>query len=1142
MANKADGSIYIDTKIDTSGFEAGTEKAADASKRLVDSVSKISNTAKTAMQSASQSYNSAVSALERQKKAVTDLENQLLNLKNQKIPTEEYKQLSIEFEKAKQAIAEAKAEYQSMRELGFRGADLQAYVEKWEEAESVLDRIAAKEAEMRKSGTAYIAPDTSAAEERLAAAYERTLSAQSRADYQYSKLIRTASKYAGVSAKLLASDNKLVRVFGRVSVAVGKTASQFKLLLSKGKGLLTTFGKLAKKLTLINRSANGTSYSFATMIKNALLIGLAMRGVMAAFSGIGAGMNNLVQYSDKFNQSVSSMYSALQYLKNALGTTFAPIVNVVAPYITAFINMMAKAATYVGMFFAALTGQDSFVAAVPVAYDYADAISDAANSTADAANATKKAAKENQRYLSGLDEVRRFSEDNANTTGSSSGKAPATNGNGSASDISKMFETVNIPNKISDLAEKIKQAWANADFTGIGTMLGEKLKAGLNSIPWNSIQAVAAKAGTSFATLINGIVEVPSLGYTIGNTIAQAINTGLAALSSFATSLHWDSVGQFIADGINGVCKNIDWASYFTGMSAVGRGIATALNNVITPETFGNIGTTLGKIISGIIESVYQFLKTADFTQYGTALAEGINKAIKNIDFEKLGENLGLLIQSMIDFVSGLVDNLDWKEIAQAIEDFFAGLSEHVDMGKLGASLAGLFALWLGANFITSVGTSVLEKIGKKVTEKIVEKIVLGLGSSGLLGMLSAGASALIGLISTAITTAAAAAAPFIPVVGAIIAAILAVFLIAQNWDKIKEVGGKIIAGIKEGISAAAAGATTFMNEHVIQPLANLFGGLASGAKEKMGDAVTFISDKFGSAKDAVVTAAETMKSKAETGFENIKTAASEKFSSAKESIVNAMSNAQAKAATSIESLKSTAKTKFDTFKQNASTAFTNAKNSIVTAMSGAKSTAGTYIDTLKSNAANKFESIKSTASTAFGKVKDSIGGAFENGAETALNGINRLANGIKKPINAIIGFLNGLIRAAVSAWNNIASVLSFDISIPSVLQKLTGWSRVNLSVPKIKSYPNIPYLASGAVIPQNHEFLAVLGDQKSGTNIETPEKLLRQIMREELGNVSAGGTYQFTAQINRRTLFDEIITEAKLRQQQTGRNPLTAF
>jgi hypothetical protein len=50
---------------------------------------------------------------------------------------------------------------------------------------------------------------------------------------------------------------------------------------------------------------------------------------------------------------------------------------------------------------------------------------------------------------------------------------------------------------------------------------------------------------------------------------------------------------------------------------------------------------------------------------------------------------------------------------------------------------------------------------------------------------------------------------------------------------------------------------------------------------------------------------------------------------------------------------------------------------------------------------------------------------------------------------------------------------------------------------------PRIPRLATGAVIPPNAQFAAILGDQKSGRNLEAPEGLIRQIVREESGGGS---------------------------------------
>ena len=68
-------------------------------------------------------------------------------------------------------------------------------------------------------------------------------------------------------------------------------------------------------------------------------------------------------------------------------------------------------------------------------------------------------------------------------------------------------------------------------------------------------------------------------------------------------------------------------------------------------------------------------------------------------------------------------------------------------------------------------------------------------------------------------------------------------------------------------------------------------------------------------------------------------------------------------------------------------------------------------------------------------------------------------------------------------------------------------------------SIGKIPYLAQGAVIPPNREFLAVLGDQTSGTNIEAPASLIKQMVEEALAEAGASGEQEIT--INLTTLLD---------------------
>ena len=159
----------------------------------------------------------------------------------------------------------------------------------------------------------------------------------------------------------------------------------------------------------------------------------------------------------------------------------------------------------------------------------------------------------------------------------------------------------------------------------------------------------------------------------------------------------------------------------------------------------------------------------------------------------------------------------------------------------------------------------------------------------------------------------------------------------------------------------------------------------------------------------------------------------------------------------------------------------------------------------------------------------------------------DRLAAGVKNAFSGIPGYITDIMNNAVGKVNNaigningaignIERGFTFTYNYTNPVTKSRGTYRSWLNLGRVNT---VPYLASGAVIPPRSEFLAVLGDQKNGRNLETPEDLLRQIVREESGgNQGGGGNYRFTAQLNRRTIFDEMIDEAKLRRDASGTNP----
>lgn len=152
------------------------------------------------------------------------------------------------------------------------------------------------------------------------------------------------------------------------------------------------------------------------------------------------------------------------------------------------------------------------------------------------------------------------------------------------------------------------------------------------------------------------------------------------------------------------------------------------------------------------------------------------------------------------------------------------------------------------------------------------------------------------------------------------------------------------------------------------------------------------------------------------------------------------------------------------------------------------------------------------------------------------LSGISSGIRGITDILNDVIGKVNSAVRNINGALSGIERSFTFTYKYTNPITKKNGTFRSWMNLPRVNT---IPYLASGAVIPPRSEFLAVLGDQKNGRNLEAPEDLLRQIVREETGgNQGSGGNYRFTAQLNRRTIFDEMIDEAKLRRDASGTNP----
>lgn len=130
------------------------------------------------------------------------------------------------------------------------------------------------------------------------------------------------------------------------------------------------------------------------------------------------------------------------------------------------------------------------------------------------------------------------------------------------------------------------------------------------------------------------------------------------------------------------------------------------------------------------------------------------------------------------------------------------------------------------------------------------------------------------------------------------------------------------------------------------------------------------------------------------------------------------------------------------------------------------------------------------------------IGGYLITGL---LNGLTSGLQPIKNFWNGVVGIVESAVNLVIDGINWMISQLNkVSFSVPDWVP-LIGGKKFGFNIPSVGKI-SIPRLAEGAVIPPNREFMAVLGDQKSGNNYEVPDAKLRQLFREELSAIMGSG------------------------------------
>lgn len=344
-----------------------------------------------------------------------------------------------------------------------------------------------------------------------------------------------------------------------------------------------------------------------------------------------------------------------------------------------------------------------------------DGLDNAGTSGEDAAGGigdATKAAEEYKNTVLGFDELNKLNDVKDPTSTSGSGKGSGGSGGGSAipsADGSGAdFQIIKQQSWLEDYKSSIDSLFE------LGRYISDALTKAMESIKWNEIYAKARNFGTGLANFLNGLIT-PQLFSALGGTIAGAINTVLNAEDAFLDKFDFTNLGNSIAAGINRFFKdwdagltasvfyktingiadtivaeasNIEWGrignkistcvrtalggiewkeKVYPAAASFGTGLATFLNGLISPDTFGTIGETAASAINTALKRLNTFGNTFNFTNFGNSIAAAIRRFFYTWDASLTADSFSKLAKGILTAIRTSMEGVNWAAVGSKI-------------------------------------------------------------------------------------------------------------------------------------------------------------------------------------------------------------------------------------------------------------------------------------------------------------------------------------------------------------------------------------------------------------------------------------------------------------------------------------------
>lgn len=500
--------------------------------------------------------------------------------------------------------------------------------------------------------------------------------------------------------------------FSKIFDGARAGAKKFNIIL---KSSLSLLGKVAgmgfSKLSSSVKKATSKIGGFFKSIKRIATYRLIRSALKAITDGLKEGTENLYQFDKasggSFAKSMDKITTSFLYLKNAIGTVLAPVIEKLAPVIDRivdrfvdFINMISKAV-------AIMSGESTYRKALKYQTEYAEA-------TDKSTEANKKFSKS----ILGIDELNVLSD---RSDVASKDNTP---------NYSEMFTTESVGNVdftyITDkLSQSINNFFNNYDWNELGKKIGEKFNTVIDEINNLFKKTDFANIGFSLAESISSSLEKINWE-KLSETITLSLSAIGDAINGFATNFNWnalaDAINEFfsgidfdkattdIANGLNKVISGLRKTFEEINWANIGKTFADGINGIFKLD-WSNIGGLLSDGVNGILETLNSTIKNIDWKKIGNSVAEFIQGIDWTAMFENLGETVSNALTGLLDTVSGFLQKMDWSQAVSDLIDSLIGFIEKIDWSDVISSIFETIGSALGA------AGGIINGLAKKIDE-----------------------------------------------------------------------------------------------------------------------------------------------------------------------------------------------------------------------------------------------------------------------------------------------------------------------------------------------------------------------------------------------------------------------------------------